>query len=84
MQFFNPGMQKKPNEAPSVWGIVICRDHRHLWRDSYKGVDGTLTSNESVLHKIIIIIDLILILENVHAILSLIIIYNSQCQGRKI
>jgi len=37
------------------WIIVICSDHRLLWRDSYKGVDWVLTSDESSLHKIIIL-----------------------------
>jgi len=52
---FQPRTAKKINKAPSVRVIVICSDHRLLWRDSYKGVDRTLTSDESILHKIIII-----------------------------
>jgi len=36
--------------------IVICSDHKPLWRDSYKGVDRALTPDESIMHKIIIII----------------------------
>jgi len=55
-QFFNPGLQKKINKALSVRVIVICSDHKHLWRDSYKGVGHTSTLLESILHKIIIII----------------------------
>jgi len=55
-QFFNPGLQKKINKALSVRVIVICSDHRVLWRDSCKGVDRALKPDESILHKIIIII----------------------------
>jgi len=40
-EFFNPGLQKRNNMAPSVRIIVICSTHRLLWRDSYKGVDHT-------------------------------------------
>jgi len=36
--------------------MVICSDHRLLWWDSYNDVDRALTSDESKLHKIIIII----------------------------
>jgi len=46
---------KKINQAPSVRVIVICSDHRLLWRDSYKGVECALTPDESILHKVIII-----------------------------
>jgi len=53
---FQPWIAKKINQAPSVRVIVICSDHRLLWRDSYKGVDRALTPDESILHKIIIII----------------------------
>jgi len=53
---FQPQIAKKINKAPSVRVIVICSDHRLLWRDSYKGVGGSSTSPDSILHKIIIII----------------------------
>jgi len=43
-------------KATSVKLMVICNDHRRLWRYAYKGVDCVLTLNESILHKIIIII----------------------------
>jgi len=52
---FQLRIAKKINQAPSVRVIVICSDHRLLWRDSYKGVDRALTPDESILHKIIII-----------------------------
>jgi len=57
---FQPKIAKKINQAPSGREIVICCDHRLLWRDSYKGVDHALTPDESILQKIIIIIMLIL------------------------
>jgi len=41
---------KKINKDPSVRVIVICSDHKPLWRDSYKGVNRQLTSGESILH----------------------------------
>jgi len=53
---FQPRIAKKINKAPSVRVIVICSDHRLLWQDSYKGVDRALTPDDSILHKIIIII----------------------------
>jgi len=46
---------KKINKAPSVGVIVICSDHRLLWRDSDKDVDQKSTLPESIVHKIIII-----------------------------
>jgi len=55
-QFFNPGLQKKLNKALSVRVIIICSDHRLLWQDSYKDVDPALTLEESILHKMIIMI----------------------------
>jgi len=56
-QFFNPRLQNKiNNKALSVRVIVICSGHKHLWRDSYKGVGHASTLLESILHKIIIII----------------------------
>jgi len=54
-QIFNPRLQNI-NKAPSVRVIVICSDHRLLWRKSYKGVDHALTSDKSILQKIIVII----------------------------
>jgi len=54
-QFFNPGLQKI-NKALLVSVIVICSDHKPIWRDFYKGVGQASTSPESILHKIIIII----------------------------
>jgi len=49
-EFFNPWLQNI-NKAPSVSLIDVCSDHRLLyWR-----VDRTLTSDDSILHKIIII-----------------------------
>jgi len=56
-QFFNPGLQKKINKALSVRVIAICSGHKLLWRDSYKGAGCASTSPESILHKIIIIIN---------------------------
>jgi len=53
---FKPRIAKKINKAPSVRVIVICSDHRLLWRDSYKDADRALTPDESILHKIMIII----------------------------
>jgi len=35
--------------------MVICSDHKPLWRDSYKCVGQASTSPKSILHKIIII-----------------------------
>jgi len=55
-QFFNPGLQKKINKAFSVRVIVICSDHKLLWRDSYKGIGHASTLPEPILHKIIIIL----------------------------
>jgi len=49
-------LQKKINKALSVRVIVICGGHKHLSRDSYKGVGHASTSLESILHKIIIVI----------------------------
>jgi len=46
---------KKINKAPSVRVIVICSEHRLLWRDSYQGVGHTSTSPDSILNKIIVI-----------------------------
>jgi len=40
----------------SVGVIVICSDHGLLWWDSYKGIDHALTPDESILHKMMIII----------------------------
>jgi len=51
-----PQFAKKINEALSVRVIVICSDHKLLWRDSYKGVGCASTLPESILHKIIIIV----------------------------
>jgi len=45
-----------PQIALSVRVIVICSDHKLLWRDSYKGVGYASTLPESILHKIIIIL----------------------------
>jgi len=54
-QFFNPGLL---NKAPSVSVMVIFSDHIDFFsRTLIKGVDCTLTPNESILHKIIIIKD---------------------------
>jgi len=53
---FQPRIAKKINKALSVRVIVICSDHKFLWRHSYKGVDRTSTSPGSILHKIIIMI----------------------------
>jgi len=53
---FNPRWQKELTMVSSVRVIIVCSDHRLLWRDSFKGVDHALTSDESVPHKIIIII----------------------------
>jgi len=50
-----PRIAKKINYAPSVRVIVICSDHRLLWRDSYKDVDPALTSDESIMYEIFII-----------------------------
>jgi len=50
---FQTWIAKKINKAHSVRVIVICSDQRLLWRDSYKDVDNGLTSDESKLHKII-------------------------------
>jgi len=47
---------KKSTKALSVRVIVICSDHKLLWRDSYKGVGHASKLPESILHKIIIII----------------------------
>jgi len=47
---FQPRIAKKIKQASSVRVIVICSDHRLLWRDSYKGVDHALTPDESILH----------------------------------
>jgi len=55
-QFFKPLVAKNQNKAPSGRVIVICNDHRLLWRDSYKGVDRALTRDDSILHKIITVI----------------------------
>jgi len=52
-----PQIAKKIDNALSVRVIVICSDHKLLWRDSYKGVDRALTPDESILHKIIITIN---------------------------
>jgi len=52
---FQPRITKKINKALSVRVIVICRGHKLLWQDSYKGVDRASISPESILHKIIII-----------------------------
>jgi len=41
--------------AKSVRVIVIYSDHRLLWPDSYRGVNGVLNLDEFILHKIIII-----------------------------
>jgi len=48
---------KKINKAPSVRVIVICSDHRPLWRDSDKGTDHASILSESALHYIIIIVN---------------------------
>jgi len=53
---FQPQMANKFNNTSSITVIVICSDHRLLRQDSYKGLDCALTSIESILHKIIIII----------------------------
>jgi len=53
---FQPRIAKKINYAPSVRVILICCDHKLLWRDSCKCVDHALTLDESTLHKVIIII----------------------------
>jgi len=60
---FQPRIAKKSTRAPSVRVIVLCRDHRLLWRDSYKGkgVDCALTPDEPILHKITIIIGICLL-----------------------
>jgi len=42
------------NKVPSIRVIVICSDHRLLWRNSYQDVDLSLTLDESILHRIII------------------------------
>jgi len=52
---FQPQIAKRINKTPSVRVIVIFSDHKLLWRDSFKDVDFALTSDESILHKIIII-----------------------------
>jgi len=44
----------KINKADLVWVIEIC-SHRHLWRDPYKSVDYWPTSDDSLLHKVIIL-----------------------------
>jgi len=54
-QFFNPRLQKI-YWAPSVMVIVVCRDHRLLWQDSYTGIDHASRYPKSILHQIIIII----------------------------
>jgi len=52
-QFFNPGLHKKYQQGTlSVRVIVICGDHKLLWRT----LGHASTSPESILHKIIIII----------------------------
>jgi len=33
----------------------LCSGHRHLWQDSYEGVDLALTLPESILHQITIL-----------------------------
>jgi len=49
--YFNPRLQKI-NKVSSVRVTVICIAHKHnsrgQRRDSYKGVDHTLTSEESI------------------------------------
>jgi len=50
---FQPRFAKK-NQLSTL--SQVNSDHRLLCRDSYKGVDRALTSDESRLHKIIIII----------------------------
>jgi len=46
---------KKINYVPSVRVAGICKDHRLLCQDSFKGVDRALTLSEPILHNIIII-----------------------------
>jgi len=60
---FQPRIAEKINKAPSVSVIVICSDRELLWQDSYKGVGRVPTLPESILHKIIIIITIIIIVK---------------------
>jgi len=53
---FNP-VAKKINKALSVRVIVTWSDHKLLWLDSYKGIGYASTLPESILHKIVIIIN---------------------------
>jgi len=47
---------KKINKALSVGVILICSDHKLLWQDSFKVVDGASMLPEStILHRIIIL-----------------------------
>jgi len=55
LQFFNPRLQKNQLGALSQGNS----NHRLLWWDSYKDVDHALAPDESILHKIIIIIIII-------------------------
>jgi len=52
---FKPRFAKKINKALSVRVMVICSDHKLLWRDSQKGIGRASTLPEAVLHKITII-----------------------------
>jgi len=47
---------QKINKAPSVRVKVIFRNHIFVWRDSHKGVNCTLTSIESILPRLLLLI----------------------------
>jgi len=48
---------KKNQQSITVRVVVICNDHRLLCQNSYEDVDHKQTQDESILHKITIIIN---------------------------
>jgi len=55
-QFFYPRFQKINQQGTLTQGKNNFIDHRLLWRVSCTDVDRALTLNESILHKLFIII----------------------------